>query len=291
MERKGNRSTTDRREVHSAYMTVPTIVLNASPSEKAENCFLSHSRSAGDLDYIAAKNEPDLKMTGKKDGNSTFSSSMADDIHDLESRNKLGLYCSPRLPRRSVNADNNTGNRQSGSGLDSLNACSLNCLDPGSRVGSTLSLNSEYTTRSVGLISNDSSSECSQQYYSHGFMDGSLQKHSVLKRFYSSPEKDDDVMHHVTNVRRNSKSMGNMQGETDNCVCFEFGSDSTDDNFQTMETHPCDSASEKRTIPGDSEPPTEQNLVTMVTGGASLREGRIRKWLTEINGPDENANS
>lgn len=297
MERRESKNRADRREIHSVCMPVPTIVLNNS--EKSENTVLSHSRSAGDLD--TALDISDYEMTGKPEGMSKFSSSVSDGIHDTNQRqvNAIGLYCSPRMTRRTAKTPDESSQKQTGIFLESLNACSLNCLDPGSRVGSTVSLNSEYTARSIGLISNDSNSECSNHQYQKGIAEGAVQKYSVLKRFYSSPEKDEELLTYTSSVRRNSKSMGNMQQEDmHNFVSFDLGSDSTtDENFQHNSEPGCDiddslarrTAYSDDSTNGDSK--SERNLVTAVTGSAALREGRIRKWLTEISSPDEDSNS
>jgi hypothetical protein len=295
MERRESKSRADRREIRSVCMPVPTIVLNNS--DKPEHIGLSHSRSAGDLDTTVA--DVNYEMAGKGEGMTNFSSSVSDDLHDKTqiNVNAIGLYCSPRMTRRSAKSPEEPPMKQSGICLDSLNACNLNCLEPGSRVGSTVSLNSEYTARSVGLISNDSNSEYSCHNYP--VMDGSLQKHSVLKRFYSTPEKDEDIMNYTSSVRRNSKSLGNMQQEDlENFVSFDFGSDSTaDDNFQQNLEPSCDIDESLARRTGynedgaNSDGQTDRNLVTLVTGSATLRDGRIRKWLTEITEPDENSNS
>ncbi|KAL4225715.1 hypothetical protein ACF0H5_016404 [Mactra antiquata] len=297
MEHRENKSRIDRREVHSVYVPVPTIVLNSS-NEKNDSASLSHSRSAGDLD-MTLNDTDEFQASGLPKGMSKFSSSVADGIQESDCINAIGLYCSPRMLRKTAKSPEEEPHKHSRLFLESVNACNLNCLDPGSRVGSSVSLNSEYTSRSIGLISNDSSSECSHHHYgAAGSMEGSTHKHGVLKRFYSTPEKDGDILTYTSNVRRNSKSMGNMQlDDLDNFVSFDFGSDSTEDNSRHINVPSCDidESLEKRTayteedISGDV--PTEKNLVTAVTGSSSLRDGRIRKWLTEISSPDENSNS
>lgn len=280
MECFENRTKLDRRSI---CMPVPTIVLNTSANEKSEQAALVHSRSDGDLDMTVV--DPAAAECSAK-----FLGSDADEkLHEEDQA--IGLYCSPRISRRSGSA-NDASLHQCGMFVDSLNACSLNCLGPGSRVGSTISLNSEYTSRSVGLISNDSLSECCNICCNVGVMDGSSSKHGVLKRFHSSPERDDDVLQYTSNVRRSSRSMGNMQ-EDESFACFEFGSDSADDNNTNQNDELChvDNALAQRTAFDEAELPSERSFVTSVTGGAALREGRIRKWLTEISDPVENFDS
>lgn len=286
MERRESKSRSDRREIRSVCGPVPTIVLNPSASSGIEHA-LSHSRSAGDLD-TAVCDIDDFRAPGR----TQFSNSVTDGIQQLESKqtNGIGLYCSPRMTRRIARSPEEVPSKQAF--YDTINACSLNHLDPGSRVGSSVSLNSEYTSRSVGLISNDSNSECSSHHYAVGIMDASFQKHGVLKRYYSTPEKDEELLNYPSAVRRNSKSMGNMQEDMENSVSFDFGSDSTnDDNLQNVTEISCDIDDSLTTRTTLEEVPSEKNLVTMVTGSSSLRDGRIQKWLTEICDPDENSNS
>ena len=219
-------------------------------------------------------------------------SGVVNSVSEPDSRSAIDIYCSPRTPRRSFHTDANSLQGplqgQVGLGLDTVETG--HTLDPGSRVGSTVSLNSEYTSRSIGLISNDS---CDSNPHHSSSLDSSYQKHGVLKRFYSSPEKEEEMLHE-TNVRRDSKSFNNLQGENESFASFEFSSDSTgpDEQPLPMESVPCqsdicDSLSKK--FLNDSDISNEGKLVTAITGDPSLRDGRIRKWLTEITDPDESS--
>lgn len=79
------------------------------------------------------------------------------------SENNLGVYCSPRTSRRSVDLDINSKAETRGQyeWIETLDSSSntLKVLTASSRAGSALSLNSECTTRSIGLLSNDSDSD------------------------------------------------------------------------------------------------------------------------------------
>lgn len=298
----------DRKEIRSVCVPVPTIVLNTSAAKVTEQAALTHSRSAGDLDLVLSDTD-DYQAPSKSKGISKISGSVSGYIQDADQSNALGLYCSPRMLRRSQNSSDGTQKRHSAMFVDSLNACNLNSLEPGSRVGSSVSLNSEYTSRSIGLISNDSNSECSHNAYQPGVIDTSFHKHNVLKRFYSTPEKDEDLLTYQARVRRNSKSMGNMQKEDmHNFASFDFGSDSTDDNHQHFDsvqdsTESCDidNSLAWRTSASGADDEVEQpeagangsspNLVKAVTGSSAMRDSRIRKWLVEIRDPEDNVNS
>ena len=278
------RSKHNRREIRSVCMPVPAIILN----DRSDHGTLSHSRSTGELDMSLS--DTDQGQRSLKAGKSF--SGVVNTVTEQDSRNAIDLYCSPRMPRRSFHADGNCLQGplqgQPGMVLDSGDpGCSL---DPGSRVGSTMSLNSEYTARSVGLISNDSLD--SNPHHST-LVDSACQKHGVLKRFYSSPEKDEELLRE-SSVRRDSKSWSNLQGETESFGSIECGSDSTgtDDQPVAMDNLPChseicDSLSKK--FLQESDISSDNNLVTAITGEPALREGRIRKWLTEISDAEDSS--
>ena len=91
----------------------------------------------------------------------------------------LGVYCSPRTTRRSVDLD--VAGSRAGGGCDPAvraeyewlaedRASSLRVLSAGSRVGSAVSLNSVCTAHSVGLLSNDSDSDDMQDSSSASFL-------------------------------------------------------------------------------------------------------------------------
>ena len=283
MESTKSRSKSNRREIRSVCMPVPAIVLN----DKGEHGILPHSRSTGELDMSLGDTDQGhgSPMAGKSPG-------VVNSVTEPDSRSAIDIYCSPRTPRRSFHADVNSfqGPLQGQPGMVLDSGETGHTLDPGSRVGSTVSLNSEYTSRSIGLISNDS---CDSSHHHSSLIDSAYQKHGVLKRFYSSPEQDEEMLHE-TSVRRDSKSFNNLQGENESFASFEFGSDSTgtDDQPIPMESVPCqsdicDSLSKK--FVNESDISSEGNLVTAITGDQSLRDGRIRKWLTEITEPEDSS--
>ena len=284
MESSKSRSKPGRREIRSVCMPVPAIVLN----DRGEHATLPHSRSTGELDMSMGDIDQGhvTLMAGKS------LSGVVNSVSEPDSRSAIDIYCSPRTPRRSFHSDTNAlqGPLQGQTGMVLDSGETGHTLDPGSRVGSTVSLNSEYTSRSIGLISNDS---CDSSHHHSSLIDSSYQKHGVLKRFYSSPEKDEEMLHE-TSVRRDSKSFNNLQGENESFASFEFSSDSTgtDDQQVPMESVPCqsdicDSLSKK--FLNDSDISNEGNLVTAITGDPGLRDGRIRKWLTEITDPSESS--
>ncbi|BFZ04102.1 hypothetical protein BsWGS_07141 [Bradybaena similaris] len=120
--------------------------------------------------------------------------------------NYLEVFCSPRTFRRSVDLDSKDHTRGQFEWVDTMDS-STNCLKvltSSSRVGSALSLNSECTARSIGLLSNDSDSDNDLSLTESEKV--SL-KPSQLRRFMSYSE--DSVSHDV--CARPSQSMSDLK--------------------------------------------------------------------------------
>lgn len=122
--------------------------------------------------------------------------------------NYLEVFCSPRTFRRSVDLDVSSKDHTRGQfewvdAMDSSTNC-LKVLTSSSRVGSALSLNSECTARSIGLLSNDSDSDNDLSLTESEKV--SL-KPSQLRRFMSYSE--DSVSHDV--CARPSQSMSDLK--------------------------------------------------------------------------------
>lgn len=285
MESK-SKSKVDRREVQSLYMeNVPRIVLNSTEKGDGDSHGqMPHSRSAGEL----ATASSDSTAVSDTSGNALKPRSFQCN-GDTEHRTTIDIYCSPRMSRRSINLELARQAEQDaafwGEGYD--HAHTQNALVPGSRVGSAISLISEYTSRSIGLISNDSSSDSTQ--YSDR-IDAVKQKQSYLRRFYSNPEKDQPETNEK--IDRNAKSWHNLCEERNNSVDFsEIERKLTEESLtalQSLSTEEVSAEMEKthndyyEDISDNIS--TDSTLVTMVTGDSSLREGRIRKWLNDVSG-------
>ncbi|KAL8617638.1 hypothetical protein ACOMHN_038030 [Nucella lapillus] len=135
-------------------------------------------------------------------------------------RGKLGVYCSPRTTRRSVDLDVTSRDPASRHDYDWLEdrTSSLHVLSASSRVGSALSLNSVCTAHSVGLLSNDSDDD---------FQDASINDSSIsegpqgsdraapgtqLRRLQSYPEQDHSGPNDAAGVSpRTSHSLCNLK--------------------------------------------------------------------------------
>ncbi|OWF50580.1 uncharacterized protein LOC110450287 [Mizuhopecten yessoensis] len=277
-------STTDRKGVQSLFIpAVPQIVLNAD--EKADsNCStIPHSRSAGELATC---------MAGVSGTSSKASSGNAINCNgkEAESRNVIDIYCSPRLPRRSFQqygSHNSAHCDDDTNWLETYDSNTLpNKLGPGSRVGSAVSLTSEYTARSVGLISNDSSSDSTQ------FSDKlELIKHkqSLLRRYVSNPEKPNDV--YDTQVQRCTKSVNNLNNECGQQMFVNQSNSSTDGSFPDL--GPLAGVERELTKVKtqrdyeESDDGFSSTMVTMVTDELAVKEGRVRQWLTEMGSTNE----
>ncbi|KAJ8299244.1 hypothetical protein KUTeg_023304 [Tegillarca granosa] len=153
-------------------------------------------------------------------------------------------------------------------------------LGPGSRTGSAVSLTSEYTSRSVGLISNDSSSDSTQ--FSDK-MEQLKQKQNLLRRYVSNPEKQQSDKCD-SSVQRNAKSVSNIHESCDKHITGDdLDSECTDSSMgdhllpDSLSPFPSKTKPSRESMDDDSCP-----LVTMITDDMSVKEGRIRQWLTDI---------
>ncbi|XP_069131633.1 uncharacterized protein [Argopecten irradians] len=275
-------SSGDRKGVQSLFIpAVPQIVLNAD--EKADTNSTStipHSRSAGELATC---------MTGGSGASSKSSSGHALDCNgkEAEPRNVIDIYCSPRLPRRSFHqyGNHNSHCDDDSNWLESYDPNTLPAkLGPGSRVGSAVSLTSEYTARSVGLISNDSSSDSTQ--FSDK-LEMIKQKQSLLRRYVSNPEKPNDIYEHQ--VQRCTKSVNNLHNECGQQLFVNQSNSSTEGSFADLGSLGGveRDLTKVRTDYAESDDGFSSSMVTMVTDELAVKEGRVRQWLTEMGSTNE----
>lgn len=263
------KSSVDRRGVKSLFIKpVPKIILDGSENNVGASSQMPHSRSAGELAMcLDFQSENGMSRQYQSSGGMS-----------MEFRNQIDIYCSPRMHRKTFGLSNGMQDEDN-TWLDPSN--SQNALGVGSRLGSALSLTSEYTSRSIGLISNDSSSDSTQ------FTDKIeqiKQKQSLLRRYLSNPEKSNDDQEDV--VQRSTKSVNNLQNKD------HFDNSTISDDIDSMADIPPSATSGSDGIPMDaaevrrqrydSDSDSNSHLVTMVTDDMHVKEGRIRQWLTTI---------
>lgn len=139
---KSRRASIDRKGIQSLFIpAVPKIVFETSEAcgHDTTGGTIPHSHSAGEL---ALTNENSHLHNAQLPSSESSESS---------SRSTLDLYCSPRLQRRKVFQFDQDDLEQSMTET-MVSRKSTNTLGPGSKIGSTLSLTSECTARSIGLI-------------------------------------------------------------------------------------------------------------------------------------------
>lgn len=267
---KSRRTSVDRKGIQSLFIpTVPKIVFETSETcgPEVTDSTIPHSHSAGEL---AIANEGSHLQN--RTGSTQFPSS---ESSESSSRSTLDLYCSPRLQRRTVFQFNQDDIDQSWTEA-MVSRRSSNTLGPGNKIGSTLSLTSECTARSIGLISNDSSSDSTQ--FSDK-LEHMKQKQNYLRRYASNPEKNQKEPVDIA-VQRSTKSFSNFQSE--NQRTSDVGSDSMDDSLCDYITAREVQEQMKRFSTTNSNENSTNNLITMVTDDSEMKEGRIRQWLTNI---------
>ncbi|CAG5136402.1 unnamed protein product [Candidula unifasciata] len=127
-------------------------------TEKGES---AGQQGHGSGSHMGVRSSSDIGLPASSMPNLAIRLGPGGDLASTE--NFLDVFCSPRTFRRSVDLDVNSKDHTRGQfeWVDTMES-STNCLKvltSSSRVGSALSLNSECTTRSIGLLSNDSDSE------------------------------------------------------------------------------------------------------------------------------------
>ncbi|ESO91601.1 hypothetical protein LOTGIDRAFT_163327 [Lottia gigantea] len=242
---------------------IPKIVLEDNRSEQE---LISSLRMASELG-LPASSMPNLSLE-------RFAEIQSDET------GKLGVYCSPRTTRRSVDLDAKKEYEWL-ENIDSTN--SLRVLGSSSRTGSALSLNSECTARSIGLLSNDSSSE-SNNSIAEKFADSSLDKQPQLRRYMSHPEKDCESPE--MGVTRSVQSCVNLKGEQEATGSAHMLSN--DITAKKLALLPSDSTDELVGDPNSEKiskfaDPSKSHIVSYKRGEKCLREGRIRRWLEDMD--------
>ncbi|GAB1605176.1 hypothetical protein Ahia01_000799400 [Argonauta hians] len=292
--------------------TVPRIMLNIVDRNDDATSF-GNSKSPTDLG-IPAVSLPNLAVeTDSSDD--PYDDKMERTGSRDDSDHALRLYCSPRMSRRSMNLDLNTRESPNDSGYCWLSTFGTsNYLREGSRVGSAISLNSDCTARSIGLISNDSSDTTSYMERL-GELGGLLtQRSNILRRHLSNPEHSQEL---PTCMRRNSRSWSNLkdgqpeslpeaemerstEGDVTDSAKVDVTVDSSNSPHRTLPV-PAGGISAARIeeaclpIPPQPRHSLEEvydtgcrsPLVRARVGSKALQEGRIKQWLQQISKSDE----
>ncbi|XP_041367472.1 uncharacterized protein LOC121382058 [Gigantopelta aegis] len=199
---------------------------------------------------------------------------------------KLGVYCSPRMSRRSVDLEisSKDPNNEWMETFDPANT--LRVLTTSSRVGSSVSLNSECTARSIGLISNDSSSDSASLSGRNNDVT-SNDKQSHLRRLMSNPE--DDTADVDTIPTRTSQSCVNLKAvnapESDSSFCDKI---ETDLSLSTDLVKQENSANKRQVLKSPEEIIDESFCSHTVAyhyskDKKSFQAGRIRQWLDDMD--------
>lgn len=243
--------------------------------------------------------------------------SMALNLGENGTGDKLGVYCSPRTTRRSVDLD--LGSRDPG-GYEWLEekTSSLRVLSAGSRVGSAVSLNSVCTAHSVGLLSNDSDDDYQDTSLHDGSVSGSLpqsERAGQLRRLQSYPEDDKGVSmggggvggggggdvagvtprtsHSLSNLKA-AQAPSDIQGRgreqlTPEKLCL-LPSELDESDSRVPPGGRREEGGGRQRVSGGgggggkAEDGKKAHIVSYDgKGSASMREGRIRRWLEDMD--------
>ena len=201
------------------------------------------------------------------------------------SGHKLGVYCSPRMSRRSVDLEvsSKDPNNEWMETFDPANT--LRVLTTSSRVGSSVSLNSECTARSIGLISNSSSSDsASLSGRTHDVTND--KPPSQLRRLMSNPEDNQTDLDTITT--RTSQSCVNLKAvnsaETDAfCDKIETNLSLSTDLVQH------ENAENKKQVLKSPEEIIDESFCSHTVAyhyhkdKKTFQDGRIRQWLDDMD--------
>ncbi|XP_014776553.1 uncharacterized protein LOC106873622 [Octopus bimaculoides] len=296
-----------RNPISERAATVPRIMLNIV-DRNDDATSIGNSKSPTDLG-IPAVSLPNLSIeTDSSDD--PYDDKMERTGSRDDSDHALRLYCSPRMSRRSMNLDLNLRESPNDTGYCWLSTFGTsNYLREGSRVGSAISLNSDCTARSIGLISNDSSDTTSYMERL-GELGGLMtQRSNMLRRHLSNPEHSQEL---PTCMRRNSRSWSNlkdgqpdslpeaemersMEGEVTDSEKADF-TDASNSPHRTLPLPPSCRIDET-TLPIPPQPRRSfeevydtgcrSPLVRSRVGSKALQEGRIKQWLQQISKSEE----
>lgn len=232
---------------------------------------------------------------------------------------KLGVYCSPRTTRRSVDLDLSSRDPAARADYEWLEdkTSSLRVLSAGSRVGSAVSLNSVCTAHSVGLLSNDSDDDFQEASLHDGSVSGGLphsERAGQLRRLQSYPEEEKTgsdagvtprTSHSLCNLKAvQAPVVPDRQGHVP--VQGQSRGQLTPEKLCLLPSD-LDESDDRVLPPGDGEERREErggggqktvhrevyddskkvHMVTYGKGSTSMREGRIRRWLQDMDKASE----
>ncbi|XP_076450157.1 uncharacterized protein LOC143286470 [Babylonia areolata] len=267
-------------------------------------------------DYVPHRCNSDIGLPTTSMPNLPLAMGMGDHHHG-EGGDKLGVYCSPRTTRRSVDLEvgssRDPGAPSGGGEYEWLGgkAASLQVLSAGSRVGSAISLNSVCTAHSVGLLSNDSSDEYQDSFLQEVSLlsfPPHAQRASHLRRFQSNPEAEEKSGNDTSVTPRTSYSLCNLKAAQAPAAGREQGPNrgqltpeklcllpSDLDECEDGALPPGESESRREGEEGEEkggskvadmevcEDSPQAHMVSYGKGSSTMREGRIRRWLQDMD--------
>ncbi|PVD33375.1 hypothetical protein C0Q70_04629 [Pomacea canaliculata] len=318
----------DRADTTSSRASAPgpdAIIINSNNSSRPSMATppSGDSEIPAPPDYVPHRCNSDIGLPTASMPNLALALSLGTDA--TSGADKLGVYCSPRTTRRSVDLD--VGSSRDPCRTDyprwlEEQTSSLRVLTAGSRVGSAVSLNSVCTAHSVGLLSNDSSDEyVDSSLGQDGSVAGSCSERSVyLRRLMSYPEDKGGqeagpsprTSHSLCNLKaaqstdRYEKGSGDAQGNlTPEQLCLLPSdvdeslerprarggkgagrlviatADRADEGVVTVDAKKGEKKTGSEFEVYDEK--TRSWIVCYGKGSNSMREGRIRRWLQDMD--------
>lgn len=288
------------------------------------------SDSPEPFDYVPHRCNSDIGLPTASMPNLTLAMGLGGSGGEGSGGDKLGVYCSPRTTRRSVDLDmgpREVAGRQDYSEWLEERTSSLRVLSAGSRVGSAVSLTSVCTAHSVGLLSNDSDDDFQDASLHDGASSisgsgiclaagggptGSVsagasvsERAGQLRRLQSYPEEQDKspgpegsgvtprTFHSLCNLKAvQAPSVEGPRQLTPEKLCL-LPSDLDEGDDRVLPPGEDGGRGEsggggkagrvKGHKEGVEDGRGKSHIVSYGKGSQSLREGRIRRWLQDMD--------
>ncbi|XP_076471724.1 uncharacterized protein LOC143301367 isoform X2 [Babylonia areolata] len=308
-------------------VTTTTVAMTTTSTTMTMTSVAEPKESPDGAEYIPHRCNSDIGLPTSSMPNLTLALTLGED--GAGGRGKLGVYCSPRTTRRSVDLDVTSRDPAARAEYDWLEdkTSSLHVLSASSRVGSALSLNSVCTAHSVGLLSNDSDDDFQDTSINESSPRGEEQEAAAggaqLRRLQSYPEEDHAGPNDSGVTPRTSHSLCNLQAaQVGPTALTAAAADSparahapepelTAEKLSLLPSDLDECPPDRGGVPPPLPPPGPRDrrerreggkggarqkvgprgegevrkapMVSYGTGSASMREGRIRRWLEDMD--------
>lgn len=274
---------------HAAEDSIPKIRVDRIDKYEA-NAGLPQSKSESDLGGPTVS-MPDITFALTDSGDNLVEGQPEESQGGVKrSASKLNVYCSPRMTRRSFQDGDTSSNQECW--LDGFEPSrSLLSLRSSTQLGSTTSLDTNFTGRSLGLLSDDSD----RTFLSDKPVVPNSPTRKLLRRFFSNPE---NCPGGDATINRSSKSWTNLKEVQMACIDIEEVEKRLTEEGNPSGPSEIQAILENLNRPGRDSPQSfdllcedsmMSNFVSSRRTQKALSEGRIRQWLHDLSQEQQQA--